>query len=198
MPLYAIKPTIQPRAPLTRLVDLSPSTRTPPPWTTRRESGDLFWRFGFTSHSDRKWDAGIWRGRVGAFAIVGRWKRNEKAGKGDAGRDVFVGPRDIWYTILPSGEYRRRRFIDCRSAIRRTLRWTAMESAEFFDRRPTGRSDRPLTSKPRPLRSDEPVYVMGRLTIAWRIVRFTRVARRARELPNKAAFDLTPPVESSG
>jgi len=129
---------------------------------------------------------------VSTFAIVG-WKQNGRAGQGRGWIGVFVGPRNIRYTIL-SGRYRRRRFIDFIDlpVIRRTLQWAALEPAEFFD---GATSNRPASVR-RSYRRSRGLYGQRTcicdvyITIAWRIVHFTRVAWR--EIPSRAAFNLTP------
>lgn len=60
-----------------------------------------------------------------------------------------------------------------------------MESAEFFD----GAASADVAAvdvEAAAFTDDE--HVMGRVMIAWRIVYFTRVARR--EVPSRTAFDL--------
>lgn len=115
-----------PRAPLTRSVDLSPSTVPLRPVNhSTLESGDLFWRFGFTSHSDRKWDVVAYdiEGLMHRRCISLLWDGNEMERRGGEGRGwigyVFVGYRaisGIRFCFTVKREYRRRRFIDCRSA----------------------------------------------------------------------------------
>lgn len=69
-----------------------------------------------------------------------------------------------------------------------------MEPAEFFDGAASADRCRFVETvvdvEAAAFTDDEPVYVMGRVMIAWRIVYFTRVARR--EVSSRAAFDPTP------
>lgn len=201
MPFICHKTDWTPRAPLTRSVDLSlsnvphrhvnHSTRIE---VTSSDTSD------FTSRSDRKWDAGermTQKGLVHSSMHSLLWGESETEGR----RRERLDRRIRWTALisgirfsLSGGEYRRRRFIDCRSAIRRTLRWAAMEPAEFFDGAASADQCRFVETvvdvEAAAFTDDEPVYVMGRVMIAWRIVYFTRVARR--EVSSRAAFDPTP------
>jgi len=187
-----------PRAPLTRSVDLSPSTV---PHRTTAKPLDV-------NRGDLSSDASVLRPtQTGSGTLANVWhaeslvhrqyirycgmKTKRKNGQRRGWTGVFVGPTSgIWFylavdRVSTSSVYRLRRF-----AIRRTLRWAAVEFAEFFQRYHVESADRHRfdvvtadVEAATAFMDDEPVYVMGRITIAWRIVRFTRVARR--EVPSR-------------
>jgi len=189
-----------PRAPLTRSVDLSPSTG---PHRTTAKPLDV-------NRGDLSSDASVLRPtQTGSGTLANVWhaeslvhrqyirycgmKTKRKSGQRRGWTGVFVGPRDIRNMILPCCRQSidvvglsTSSFCDTKdftvsgrgvcgifSAVPRRIGWSASVRC----------SHRDDVEAATAFMDDEPVYVMGRITIAWRIVRFTRVARR--EVPSR-------------
>lgn len=175
-----------PRAPLTRSVDLSPSTVPLRPVNhSTLESGDLFWRFWrfYVPLGPEVGRCSVWHRRVGGSSVHSLlWGKNETERRGGERLDRRIR----WtarYPVYDSASLYRGG-VSTSSVYRLPFRdtkdftvsgWWSLRNFSTVPRSADRHRFDVAVGVEAAFTDDEPVYVMGRVTIARRIIRFTRV-----------------------